>query len=174
MKIIAFTGNKQSGKTESYNELKKIYTDAVYKLSFAEPVKKIAREQFGWDGKKDKKGRKLLQLIGTEVGRGYNSNIWVEKMEKILKNINYSNVIVIIDDLRFDNEAELIKKWNGIIIKIKRPEYNGDGHASEKGISNKYIDYIIYNDGTIEQLKNRLLETTNNFLNNIKEKQNEI
>ena len=37
-------------------------------LPFAKPVKDVARNM-GWNGEKDEKGRRLLQLLGTECGR---------------------------------------------------------------------------------------------------------
>jgi len=152
MKIIAFTGKYQSGKTTCAN-----FIQNTIKLSFAKPVKDIAKRQFGWDGQKDDRGRKLLQLIGTDVGREYNPNIWVEKMEQEFENKEYWHTnIIIIDDLRFNNEAELIKKWEGIIIEIIRPGYNGDNHKSEQGIDKIFINYTIENDGTIEELKNKV------------------
>ena len=170
MKIIAFTGKYQSGKTTIANFIINYYTNVI-KLSFAEPVKKIATEQFGWNGEKDTKGRKLLQLIGTDVGREYNPNIWVEKMEINLKNEIYLeecknqdyDTIVVIDDARFDNEAELIKKWNSIIIEIIRPGYNGDNHKSEQGINKKYIDYTIDNAGSLDELKNKIITIINSL-----------
>jgi hypothetical protein len=44
-------------------------------VPFAKGVKRTAKDCFGWDGKKDRKGRKLLQDIGL-VGRAYNENLW--------------------------------------------------------------------------------------------------
>jgi len=57
----------------------------------------------------------------------------------------------IISDIRFDNEAKHFKNLGYIIIKIDRdvdPLY----HESEKGINKKYIDYTIYNNGSIHEL----------------------
>ena len=47
-------------------------------ISLAAPIKELAEEYFSWDGKKDKKGRRLLQVLGTEAGREYNENLWVD------------------------------------------------------------------------------------------------
>jgi len=167
MKIIAFTGKFQSGKTTCAN----LIQNSV-KLSFAKPIKDIAKIYFGWNGDKDDKGRRLLQVIGTNAGREYNSNIWVEKMhEQLLHEKTFEesknkdvDTIIIIDDLRFNNEAEFIIKWKGIIINITRPGYDGDAHVSEIGILDEYVDYTINNDGTIEELKNKLLEIIKKIL----------
>jgi len=85
--------------------------------------------------------RVLYQIIGTHWGRSLDSNIWINMTPK-----NH-----IISDIRFDNEAKHFKNLGYIIIKIDRdvdPLY----HESEKGINKKYIDYTIYNNGSIHEL----------------------
>ena len=48
-------------------------------VSFADPLKDLCRREFGWDGEKDNKGRRLLQVVGTDAGRAYDENNWVNK-----------------------------------------------------------------------------------------------
>lgn len=48
-----------------------------YKDHFAFDLKNIAEKYFNWDGEKDDRGRHLLQLLGTEVGRNYFQEIWL-------------------------------------------------------------------------------------------------
>ena len=70
--------------------------------------------------KKDFPTRRLLQLVGTEEGRNkYGSDIWIKTLETWIKLLNSRGVErFIICDVRFQNEANWIKKLNGIIIKI--------------------------------------------------------
>jgi hypothetical protein len=152
MKIIAFTGLAKSGKTTAAN-----YIPGVKILSFADPVKQIALKSFNWDGVKDEKGRRLLQVIGTECGRAYDNDIWVKKMRELLdKNTGHKGIIAI-DDCRFDNEAVLVRELKGIVIEIHRPGCAPDGHASEQGVSQHLVDKHIMNDGTLDDLKNNVL-----------------
>lgn len=162
MKVYAFTGSMESGKTTAVDYLIE-GDDSRMKLSFGEPIKRIAKQAFQWDGEKDERGRKLLQDIGR-IGRAYNSDIWVDyartkllwrkKVEELVE--GYS-LIIYIDDLRMDEEAYMLRsEFNATIVKIFRPGYNGDGDVTEHGISDSYIDYLIFNDGTKEDLFKKL------------------
>jgi dephospho-CoA kinase len=152
MKLIAFTGLAQTGKTTAAN-----FIPGAKILSFADPVKQIAYSSFGWDGVKDEKGRRLLQIIGTECGRAYDKDIWVKKMRELIAVTVGQNDIIAIDDCRFDNEPQLVRELGGIVIEITRPGCVPDGHASEAGISPKLIDFHIFNNGTLEQLREKVL-----------------
>ena len=73
---------------------------------------------------------------------------------------------IIISDVRFDNEAEFIRSLGGKIVKIERTMGSGSsnegkttkhsGHITEKGISEKLIDVIVENNGTIEEFQNKI------------------
>lgn len=148
--IIAFTGNLRTGKTTAAEYFENsIHYDCV-KFSFGEGVKDIAYN-FGWKGKKDKKGRWLLQMIGTEIGRNYDPDIWIKKVA--LKMLDNKADHVVIDDLRFENEAEWVLSQGGIIIEIQRKGYTLGwfkklfAHKSEKGIPENYIGMSILNNG---------------------------
>lgn len=128
--------------------------------SFAYDVYRIAYE-FGWDGKKDEKGRKILQLIGTEVGREYDADVWLKYALMRLKKKFSSKEgnVALFDDLRFVNEVEWIKDNGGTIIKVTDNEPKDTKallHESENGIPDQFVDFEIVNNynilDTIEQL----------------------
>jgi len=66
----------------------------------------------------------------------------------------------IITDLRFPNEFQAIKDRKGITIRVNRYNSNKDldfdSHESENALDNVVSDYIIDNNGTIEQLIERV------------------
>lgn len=117
--------------------------------------------------------RELLQKIGTELFRNQLTNvcpnlilpadtIWVSSLYYKIKQIEthneirgMTNSIVLIDDCRFDDEYDTIKKLGGIVIKITRHTYSRIPplHASEKGC--KY-DYEILNNKDITNLKQQI------------------
>jgi hypothetical protein len=115
-------------------------------ISFAEPVKKIAVEQFGWNGLKDDKGRKLLQLIGTDVGRGYNEAIWINIALKKYNDIKKQNNLIVIDDVRFLNEAKFIKENKGILVRVNGKNNQTGQHKSETEMDSIIADIIVNND----------------------------
>jgi hypothetical protein len=102
--------------------------------------------------------RKLLQLLGTEAGRHIiHPNIWVNALFA-----DYKPGLEkwIITDVRFPNEANIIKEKGGIMIRINRPQYLDNGlvirkneHPSETALDDyDGFDYVIENDGTVQDL----------------------
>ena len=75
-------------------------------------------------GEKDYETRRLLQKAGTEEGRDkFGDNIWINVVETWIKLLNERGVErFIISDVRFVNEAQWVKKMNGILIKIDAPK----------------------------------------------------
>jgi hypothetical protein len=106
--------------------------------------------------------RKVLQLLGTEGGRDViHPNIWVNStLGDITKNDK-----VIITDARFPNEVEGIKKRNGIVLRIVRPsKVSTSTHPSETSLNNyKDWDYVIVNDGTLEELEEKVKQMLIHF-----------
>lgn len=112
--------------------------------------------------------RLVLQLFGTDCMRnGFYDGIWVSFVKKkILDNPGKSFVI---PDVRFSNESEIIKGMNGKVWCVKRGpdplwfrQYQDLGiepqdiHPSEWRWANTHFDFNIYNEGTIQDLKNQV------------------
>lgn len=105
---IAIIGKICSGKTTIADYLVNINSN-FKKLSFSTKVKEIALELFN-----DKnKNRLLLQQIGTKM-REINENVWAEYTINQSKKYDF----IVIDDLRYKNEYDLLKKNNYKIIKL--------------------------------------------------------
>ena len=118
--------------------------------------------------------RLLLQLLGTKCGRNIiHHNIWVNSLMSEYKSKLSSNHPVddldweprfiypnwIITDMRFLNEMEAVKKRGGITIRVNRNlEESKDQHESETELDNAEFDYVINNDGTIEELIEKVRE----------------
>lgn len=120
--------------------------------------------------------RLMLQLIGTECTREIlHDSIWISALENRLKNTTDN---VVLTDVRFSNEVDFVKQFGGTLIHIKRgedPEWVSDAilanslnddsrmtayniHDSEwKWVGNPNIEFTINNEGTIEDLKNNLI-----------------
>jgi hypothetical protein len=95
--------------------------------------------------------RKILQLLGTEAGRNIiHPNIWVNALFADFEDSNW-----IITDVRFPNEAQAIKDRGGIVIRVERPggeSHCGGAHASETALDTYNFDYVIDNEGNIDEL----------------------
>ena len=103
--------------------------------------------------------RELLQKLGTEAMRnGLHSDTWVNAlMSEFIpyseRGSEYEEMASkwIITDTRFPNEAQAIKKRGGVVIRINRDMDNGT-HPSETALDDYSFDYIIDNNGTMEDL----------------------
>lgn len=103
--------------------------------------------------------RRLLQVLGTEVGRDMiGQDVWVNIAEKRIKALLDAGVPVVITAVRFPNELEMIRKLGGTAVWIERAsEARGaseevSGHASEQSVSMRDFPRAIGNHGTLEEL----------------------
>ena len=152
------------------------------KLSFGSAVKDIVSIITGWsrdfvEGTNEERHlretlkhpdynktcRELMQFIGTDLFRNQlDDNIWVN----IIKNKIESNKMnkYVIADVRFDNEAEMIKSLGGYIIQITRDTQIKSDHISENGISYE-PDLIIKNNGSLNDLYDNINQLLINKIN---------
>lgn len=89
---------------------------------------------------------KMLQIVGQAARDVIDPDIWV----KIVRSNVIPGVFVIIDDVRYDNEARFITNEGGIIIRLntmdqKRAQESVAGrdtsHPSEHGILKEYVKF---------------------------------
>lgn len=128
--------------------------------------------------------REFLQKLGTEAMRdGLHTNVWVNALfadykeqpnkavaeflaaEGLSQSMNAGQTELpnwIITDMRFPNEMEAVVERKGITIRVIRD--NGtraidiNPHASETALDDAMFDYEIINDGSIEDLVEKVKE----------------
>lgn len=102
--------------------------------------------------------RQALQHEGTEVGRMlYDMDFWVDLLLEKYR-VDESGTMLLVSDMRFDNEASAIDYMGGYVYKIVRPGVGGkDDHSSEAGVSDDLIDRVFINDGSIEDLRAKVI-----------------
>lgn len=150
-KLIALCGHKGVGKS-TYASFLAGKNGHVF--SFATPLKSMLTSVFPNEyvlKKKDEKipyfdvtARYLLQTLGTEWGRNMvDQNIWIKLLRvRLIEHLTDSVVTpLVVDDLRFDNEAEMIRELGGEVWQLDRRSFTAseDKHVSEQGISDKLI-----------------------------------
>lgn len=138
-KTIGITGLAGAGKTYAATWFKLRTGGEIW--SFAAEIKRIAKTM-GWNGEKDARGRKLLQDLGS-IGREYDRQCWISRMP--------TDRPVIIDDVRFVNEAAAIRSVGGIIIRIERPGLTPMDHLSETEQAHITPDYTVTNNRSLEE-----------------------
>jgi hypothetical protein len=176
-KLIGLTGRKFSGKDTLAAHLIEEYGYVRY--AFADPIKEACQVIFGFTNEqcwgKEKEvidpfwnitPRKVFQVFGTElfqyelpkhapeladIGRIFWAYRFVRWYEQQLSKA--PELKVVITDVRFPFEADMITEMGGTLIKITRPNqvYN-DTHASETEMDSIKYNYLINNDGSIDDL----------------------
>ena len=94
--------------------------------------------------------REMLQFIGTDLIRKYNTDWHVNKVRQMI-DTQYDYVI---DDVRFPNEKKMIEDLGGDCWFIVRPTFNNvSNHESETSITwHNCWNRIIINNGTLHYL----------------------
>jgi hypothetical protein len=97
--------------------------------------------------------REHLQRFGTDMGRKMlGEEIWIDQLFETEEWSDGDHIVI--SDVRFDNEAVALKRIGGWIIKVIRPNLvDDDEHESENGIDPEHIDYVIINDGRLDDLR---------------------
>ena len=178
---VGFTGKMMSGKDTSANFLTKWMllwkgpNFIINRMAFADSLKDFCMRYLGLtkhqcydqEGKKEYNefwgmtNREILQRVGTEAMRnGFHKDVWAKITElKIEKAVN-NGEFFIITDVRFPNEAEIIRKHGGIVVEIIRPasDVSGiEGHASEQRLPIDLIDIQYINDSSLEVLEYKII-----------------
>lgn len=90
--------------------------------------------------------RELKQRHGTDIRRGQDEDYWVGKWCNHYSGFT-KNANVCVDDVRFLNEVEAIKRFGGVIVRIKRTDITDTGdHPSETALDSYEADYTITAD----------------------------
>lgn len=164
-KLIGLVGKKGIGK-DTMADIMISLQENMTKISIAEPLKKIVVELFQLDWshvndyeKKeiiiprwDKTPRQLLQWIGTDIMRNHvRDDIWTLHLYNRIINIRnmMPDMNIIVTDIRFLNEAIVVRELGGILIRIESIcHYSFDLHQSETEQDNIKVDFILNNDKT--------------------------
>ena len=168
MKIICISGKAQHGKDTTAGILREILEERGKKVliaHFGDLVKFVAEKYFGWDGKKDERGRTLLQYVGTDRVRTKSPDYWVDFVVSMLTFFDGEWDYVLIPDCRFPNEYEIFKYsgFDATLIRVERPGFDNGlteeqkAHPSETALDGYPYDIGITNGGTVDQLRNAIL-----------------
>jgi hypothetical protein len=172
--LIGLTGPARTGKSTTAHHLLLEHGFECY--AFADPLRdalmaifQLSPEAFEGAAKEEpiawlgRSPRQLMQLLGTEWGRHMiSANLWVDLAEQhldALANASWPAPDFVISDLRFENEADFVRKRGGVVVHLQRfdaPKVNP--HLSEAGVSLHKDDLVLVNDGDLPSLQRQIEE----------------
>lgn len=119
-------------------------------------INKLEIKDENWYEEKTELTRTLLQLYGTNIFRDrISENYWVDQLKtRILEN---DFDVCLVTDVRFPSEIDNLKlseEYKVIPIRVERKlESFGQEHKSEIALDDYDFQYIIDNNGSIDDLK---------------------
>lgn len=168
--VVGIAGKARTGKDTIAALLLELGT-ASYRYAFADPIRamlqaglRIDMDADDWQVRKERTvawlgvtPRRLMQTLGTEWGRQLiNPDIWVNEAQ--LQWMERGPGMAI-SDVRFDNEADWIRRIGGKIVHVRRHAAPlAEAHSSEDGITVAPADILLDNSGTVAELRARLIE----------------
>jgi len=163
--LIALLGVRGSGKSTIANYLVDNYK--FTSLSFAEKLKQVVSIAFDinlelLEGNSLESRiyretqnefwgmtpRQMLETVGTKLFRkGISEDFWIKIVEKKIINLLNNGENVVISDLRFVNEWEMLKKYNVKVVFVD----NGKQIDNEYEIGSIQYDIKIENQGITKE-----------------------
>lgn len=172
MKIIGLAGKSGAGKDTAAGAIEYLYPGRIFRYSFAMPLRAGIAAMLGADIEAQSRDRErkndvielygvspryIMQTLGTDWGRAFiNENVWVLRAkaiwdEQLRKN---PDAIIVVSDVRYDNEAQAVLDCGGRVVEIVRPDnphtqqiQTGGvvNHTSEAGINPELVSHTITN-----------------------------
>jgi hypothetical protein len=163
--LVGITGRAGSGKSAASDAL----VEAGWvRMKFASPLKDMLRaigltdQHIEGDLKEvpcdllcGQTPRHAMITLGTEWGREMiGGNFWMNIAANRIATAMAAGINVVVDDVRFDNEADLIKRLGGVVLSLERDSVLAIDHKSEAGVT---ADMIYRNDGSAAELRGYMI-----------------
>lgn len=165
--LLGVAGPKCSGK-DTFASVFNSYSGNQYVIhSFADPLKQVCKQMYllsdeqlydreakeRVDARWNLSPRQMFQRFGTDYVRNQvDPNFWLKHFEMWYQSLE-PGTPVIVPDVRFQNEVDLIHGLGGTVVSVYRPFTAGqDMHESEVNASQlQNVDYTIDNCGSLLQ-----------------------
>lgn len=162
--LIGITGKKRHGKDSVCDAIQALRPES-YRFAFADALKREVAAACGvtveYINEHKDNFRLILQGWGTDFRRGlFGNDYWIRQAESALLNnrkVEAKPVLWIATDVRFPNEAEMILRNGGKLIRVERPGVtSNDQHASETAMDDFPVAATVINDHTLKTLATRV------------------
>lgn len=169
-RIYMIAGKARHGKDTTGSFIKEYYDAKGMKsinLQISYPLKYYASKVLDWDFSEETKPREFLQRVGSSIRSKMDERFFTNRLVEDIKVLFEFCDVIIISDVRMPIEFEEISSNFDDVKKvyINRPNFETmlsgteQKHITETALDN-YSDYdcIIKNDGSLEDLKNKVNE----------------
>lgn len=142
----------------------RIWNDGSFER-YAEKIKEVGYVE----AKKLPEVRRLLQKLGTEVGRNMvGEDVWVNIMARKIDDHRAAGHPVVVTGIRFPNEVQMITALSGETLWLERPGIHAPStgtasHASENSVSATDFDSVVLNDGSLGELREKADEIARRY-----------
>ena len=181
--LVGFTGELGAGKDEAGRAVSMHLGHA--RFAFGDALKRMLQQGLGLTheqvhGSQQQKAepidwldglvtpRRMMQTLGTEWGRDLiHPDLWVLALRRELEtHLINRRLNAVVTDVRFENEASMIRELGGVIIHVRRPKPKkpwwqrlfSREHRSERPPKVRPGDFVVQNIGTVEDLHRAVLE----------------
>jgi hypothetical protein len=105
---------------------------------------------------------RVLQNYGTHI-RTIQPDFWVDAWRQgVMRQFREGNVRVVVDDVRFPNEAEAVERGGHVLRVVRHPEPLMPealaAHVSETALDDWPFKHWLYNAGSLEELHEKVDE----------------
>lgn len=102
--------------------------------------------------------RHICQTLGTEWGRScIHPTVWLMCWKRKAQELLDQGMSIVVDDMRFPNEAQIIRQLGGELWRVERPaSQRTTFHASEGSLDGYTFDRRIVNDSSLLDLYNQV------------------
>lgn len=163
--IIIINGNGGVGKDTFIHLVSKVYTDVdVWSYSSTDKIKEIAKT-IGWDGVKDEKSRKLLADLKV-LCDSYNDMTFRDMKHAVAEFTNSYGTFLFLHIREPHNIERARKEFDAITVLVTRDDVKDiTSNEADKNVRNYDYDYIITNNGSLEDLE----EVAKQFVEDVNE-----
>lgn len=183
VKYIGFSGKAEAGKSYHAKILMEKLNEMGY-CAVVTPLAKKLKEQariLGWDGEKDEKGRTLLQTLSDPIKEYHGRDCYArwaiddafEDCTLTKPELPDSKYVMICDDVRMVDEINHLKNYEGLIVRVERPNYKSSLNEeqlkdkTETQLDNYEFDLVVENMGNYESAADNCELIIDKFLKTI-------